>query len=108
MKSERRMSAGWIFAAGTLFGGIAAFVPLSSLGTPGPRVEMPHFRRHAASAEPLGRTETAGIRVSEEPRTPDSVAPRAAVPQEDRRPGTRNVKPGSPTPVHWECELLLD
>src|SRR5205814_7838462 len=65
-------------------------------------VEGPRFRRHAAAAEPLGRTESAETRDSEEPRMPNSAAPRAAVPQEDRRPGARNGKPANATPVHWE------
>jgi hypothetical protein len=106
MKSERRMSAGWSFAAGTLFGGIAAFVPLSSHGTPGPRPEGPQPPRRVA-AEPAGRTETPVARVSDEARAPDSVALRAPA-QEDRRPTKRSVKSANPTPVHWECELLLD
>jgi hypothetical protein len=107
MKSERRMSAGWSFAAGTLFGGIAAFVPLSSHGTPGPTAEGPQPPLRVA-VEPAGRTETPVARVSDEPRAPDSVALRAPLAQEDRSPTTRNVKSASPTPVHWECELLLD
>lgn len=39
MESKKRLHSGWSFAAGTLVGAIAAFVPLASAGHPGPNVD---------------------------------------------------------------------
>ena len=55
MKSLRkRMSAGLSFAAGTLFGAVAVFVPLAPAGHPGSNVQRPSgaVRSSAPAAAP--------------------------------------------------------
>jgi len=101
--SEKRMSAGWSFAAGAVFGGLLVFVPLASVGGTGPRAEgsKQHLALAARSIERASApTEPASAKVSQSdlarraPANPKKIKSRSS----GEPNGTR----------HSELDLQLD
>ncbi len=99
--STKRLSAGWSFAAGTLFGALAVFVPLASLGIPGLKAEGSGQQRQRAMA-PAGGA-----------RAPETHAPAKAHELDSVVRSTPTVQSGAVdqprrVPGHSELDLQLD
>ncbi len=102
--SERRMSVGFGFAAGTLFGALAVFVPLASFGIPGLKAEGPAQTRPTAveTSSPTGASENLLSPMAQEA---DFGRPATAV-----RARTKSSPPKAKQklPHHSELDLQLD
>jgi hypothetical protein len=93
MSTSKRISPGWSFAAGTLVGGLAVLVPLTSIGKPG---------RHPAPDPAVNASAVRGV--------PAAPAAEALAPSGKGRRilAPRPSAPKGLTPRHCELELQLD
>jgi hypothetical protein len=105
MKSGKgRISVGFGFAAGTLFGALAVFVPFASIGIPGLKAEGPALRRGARVeiSSPTAAPESLSWPLAQEA---DSGRPAPAV-----RARTKSSWPKAKQKLvhHSELDLQLD
>lgn len=103
MQERKRMSAGWSFAVGVLFGALAVFLPLSSSGTPGQKVEGP-TPRPPAFIEP--QADASAPRASSVPEARDFAESTEPTGAEKRR--RRPTIQAPQTASHSELVLQLD
>ena len=100
--SKRRMSPGWIFAAGSLFGALAVLAPIASSGTSSARGDA--FRHRRPPAEPV--VETDGARAWPTSLEDIPPAPPRLTSVDSKK--TRSGPPPRTTARHSELDLQLD
>lgn len=103
--SGKRLSPGWTFAAGTLFGAIAVVAPIASSGTSTSKTGVSQPRRPATTEMTDVGTAPRDLPVSLDGGEPAPIQPPPAPSGKTRRrpPGS-----GNPATRHSELELQLD
>jgi hypothetical protein len=101
-RKGRKLAAGWTFAAGTLFGVLAAFVVPTAL----------HGSRSAAHADlptaVTAATLTADTAPVVEADAPAAPRPAAASPAKTEKPKAQPSTRSTKSPDHSELDLQLD